>query len=125
MNEFRRPWGFDHSIYSIQRLGQHRIGMSVSRGFGSTPFSAAGRALIEIFHLAIGRAMSVPARGSNAASNQACRASLAPRAREILDCLLRGAQNKHIAEQLGISPNTVHHYPRWCFAPYGVTAAAR
>ncbi len=122
VNEFRRPWGFDHSIYSIQRLGQQRIGMSVSRGFGSTPFSPEDRALIEIFHLAVGKAMSMPAADSNRASSEACRAALPPRAREILDCLLRGAQNKDIAEQLRISPNTVHHYCKMVFRAFGVSS---
>jgi DNA-binding CsgD family transcriptional regulator len=120
VNEFRREWGFDHSIYSIQRVGQQRVGMSVNRAFGGAAFSAEDRALIEIFHLAISRAVSRPLTGKYQPFSQACRASLAPRARETLDCLLRGASNKTIGEQLGLSPNTVHHYCKQVFRAFGV-----
>ncbi len=56
------------------------------------------------------------------ALNETCRASLAPRARATLDGLLRGAANKDIAEQLCISPNTVHHYCTMVFRAFGVAS---
>lgn len=118
VNEFRRPWGFDHSIYSIQSLGERRIGMSVNRAFGGPPFSAEDQALIEIFHLAVGRFLSRPVL--DAMSNHGFRTKLTPRARQILDGLLRGETNKDIAELLGISPNTVHHYCKMVFRTFQV-----
>jgi DNA-binding CsgD family transcriptional regulator len=120
VNEFRKPWGFDHSIYSIQRLGSRRVGMSVSRAFGSQPFTAEEQALIEIFHVAIEPMMAKPPLPTANNGSGHTRASLAPRARETLDQLLRGASNKDIAAQLRISQNTVHHYCKMVFRAFGV-----
>lgn len=120
VNEFRRPWGFDHSIYSIQRLGSQRVGMSVSRPFGSRPFTAEDQALVEIFHLAIERVVARTARRTATGANEASRASLPPRARDTLDQLLQGASNRDIAGRLHISPNTVHHYCKMVFRAFGV-----
>jgi DNA-binding CsgD family transcriptional regulator len=120
LNEFRRPWGFDHSIYSIQRLGTQRVGMSVSRAFGARQFTTEDQALIEIFHLAIERVIARASPAANSSGNESVRASLPPRARDTLDQLLRGASNKDIAAQLRISPNTVHHYCKMLFRAYGV-----
>jgi DNA-binding CsgD family transcriptional regulator len=117
-NEYRRPWRFDHSIYSIHSLGAQRVGMSLNRAFGATPFSVEDEALVEIFHLAMGRILSTPA--SHAMLNHRLRSALAPRARQVLDLLLLGASNKDVAEQLGISPNTVHHYCKMVFRAFDV-----
>jgi DNA-binding CsgD family transcriptional regulator len=122
VNEFRRRWDFDHSIYSMSmhKHGGIHHAMSVNRPFGSTPFDAEDRTLIELFHLAAARVAGESLRQRRTTANQACRNSLAPRAREVLEFLLRGASNKDIAEQLRLSPNTVHTYCKQIFKAFFV-----
>lgn len=120
VNDFRRWWGFDHSIYSMQARGTAHIGMSVNRSFGSAAFEHEDQELIEILHLAFSRLAMESASSSQKLFCAARSAALPPRARETLDCLLRGASTKDIAAQLAISPNTVHHYCKMVFRAFDV-----
>jgi DNA-binding CsgD family transcriptional regulator len=120
VNEFRRRWGFDHSIYSMLSTGAMHVGMSVNRSFGGSPFETADQTLVEIFHLAVARVAAQSIPRSATLSHDARRAALAPRVSDTLDCLLRGASNKDIAEELQLSPNTVHHYTKIIFRAFGV-----
>ena len=51
-------------------------------------------------------------------------ASLAPRVRQTLDELLAGRSEKEIANQLGLSPHTVHVYVRTIYRRYRVSSRA-
>ena len=45
---------------------------------------------------------------------------LSPRAEETLDGLLAGLSEKEIADQMGLSPHTVHQYVKELHRRYGV-----
>jgi DNA-binding CsgD family transcriptional regulator len=120
LNEGRRQWGVDDCVYSLQGLGGASFGLGLNRAFGSTPFSEAERCLVEMFNVAVAgtaRECLLPWVPSELHS---LRGALPPRTRQILDHLLRGESNKDIAEQLGISPNTVHHHCKLVFRAFGV-----
>lgn len=119
-SDSRRRWGVDDCIYSLQGLGQASFGLGLNRSFGSTPFSDADCSLIEIFNVAIAEAARDSLLPRAATARELRRDSLPPRARQILDGLLRGETDKNIAEQLGISPNTVHHYCKLVFRIFDV-----
>lgn len=120
VNDARRRWGVDHCVYSLQQLGPVILGMGLNREFGGAPFRAEDRSLIEIFHLAIARMARDCTRDKPGSLDDARRARLAPRARDVLDLLLRGMSNSEIADQLRIRPNTVHHYCKTVFGAFGV-----
>jgi DNA-binding CsgD family transcriptional regulator len=120
VNDTRRRWGVDHCLYSLQHLGTSILGMGINRSFGSRPFSSRDQALIEIFHLAIAHVARFATTSTKASQNEARRNALSPRTRDTLDCLLRGASTKHIADELQLSPHTVHHYCKDIFRTFGV-----
>jgi DNA-binding CsgD family transcriptional regulator len=122
VNEFRRPWGFDHSIYSIMACGPLQIAMSVNRQFGSRPFEADDQALVEVLHIAYSRLVAESVCASGTLTNDSRRGSLSPRGREVLDALLRGNSTKDIADLLGLSPNTVRHYTKAVFRAFQVNS---
>jgi DNA-binding CsgD family transcriptional regulator len=120
VNDSKRRWGVDDCIYSLQGIGPACFGLGINRAFGSTPFSAQERVLIEVFNLAMTTVAARCLLPQAPSANEIRRAALAPRARDTLDCLLRGASRKDVAEQLRISPNTVHHYSKIVFRAFGV-----
>lgn len=120
VNDARRRWGVDDCIYSLHRIGSSSLGIGLNRSFGSTAFTVKDRALLEIFHLAIARVAADSLRSRMQSFRNSGIAMLPPRAREILDRLLLGASNKDIAEQMQISPNTVHHYCKLVFRAFEV-----
>jgi len=120
LNEFRRWWGFDHSIYSMLTHGTAHVGMSVNRSFGGGKFEPQDQDLIETFHLACARVATESLHRNVAQSNKMRRDALAPRARDTLDCLLRGASTKDVSDELGLSPNTVRHYTKAIFRAFDV-----
>jgi DNA-binding NarL/FixJ family response regulator len=50
---------------------------------------------------------------------------LSPRLRETLDCLLSGSSEKSIAEQLTLSPHTVHGYVKLIYRHFKVKSRAQ
>ena len=50
---------------------------------------------------------------------------LSPRLRETLDCLLSGSSEKSIAEQLSLSPHTVHGYVKLIYRHFKVKSRAQ
>jgi DNA-binding CsgD family transcriptional regulator len=121
-NEFRRNWGFDHSIYSMLSIGSTHTGMSVNRSFGGKAFNVEDRSLIELFHLAVAKVAKDAMSRDTTLSNDARRAELSPRTRDTLACLLRGISTKDIAEELTLSENTVRHYTKAVFRTFKVTS---
>jgi DNA-binding CsgD family transcriptional regulator len=51
-------------------------------------------------------------------------ARLSPRERDTLRLLLTGAPEKDVAERLGVSPHTAHHYVKAVYKKLGVTRRA-
>src|SRR3954462_13383503 len=50
---------------------------------------------------------------------------LSPRLRETLDCLLSGSSEKTIAQQLSLSPHTVHGYVKLIYRHFKVKSRAQ
>jgi DNA-binding NarL/FixJ family response regulator len=50
---------------------------------------------------------------------------LSPRLRETLDCLLSGSSEKSIAQQLSLSPHTVHGYVKLIYRHFKVKSRAQ
>lgn len=128
VNDHRRGWGIDHCVYSVMRAGDAHFGMSINRGFGDAPFSTEERELVQIFHLetawlARRRRARIEPPGPSPELG-ARRASLAPRVREVLDALLRGAADKEIAANLAISPHTARQYVKVVYRAFEVTSRA-
>lgn len=120
--DFRRAWGIDHCIYSIHRIGSAYVGMSVNRGFDGTPFDDEARELVRIYQVECGwlaktRAARAPAAEPTAGDRGV---ALPPRARDVLAGLLRGAPDKQIAADLGLSPHTVRQYVKVIYRNYDV-----
>lgn len=116
--DFRRAWGIDHCIYSMSHVGGRYCGMSVNRGFDASPFGPEARELVRIFHLECAWLRRAPAPPPAPSSG----ASLPPRARDVLGALLRGAADKQIAHDLGLSPHTVRQYVKLIYRSYGVSS---
>ena len=127
VSDFRKSWGIDPCVYSFHRAGRSHSGMSINRGFGAAPFTREERDLVQIFHieagwLAASRAPALVAAAAVDPALEARRASLAPRARDVLDALLTGAADKEIAVRLHISPHTVRQYVKAIYRQFEVSS---
>ena len=84
-------------------------------------FSARERALLEFFHdelgPLIGRALVSAAEPTPA--------SLSPRLRQTLACLVEGDTEKQIAVRLGVSPATLHEYVTALYRRFSVNSRAQ
>lgn len=123
LNEFRRSWRIDDCVYSCHQIGAGLYGMSLNRAFGSSPFSGEERELVRVFHQE--SAWLVRTRPRAPQPPPALlerRAALAPRPREVLDGLLRGAADKEIAADLGLSSHTVRQYVKTIFRAFDVSS---
>lgn len=149
-NDHRTLWGIDHCVYSVHRVGRGGIGMSINRGIGGAPFSAEESALIELFHheqarlarehqltMELRRAgtterpppprlppssIAKPNAPPPATAMMSRRAELSPRARDVLEGLLRGAADKEIASALGLSPHTVRQHVKAVYRCFEVSS---
>lgn len=125
LNDFRRGWRIDDCIYSSHRIGAAHYGMSLNRAFGAAPFTGEDRQLVRVFHQE--SAWLVRSRRRAPAPPPALverRAALAPRPRDVLDRLLRGAADKEIAADLGLSPHTVRQYVKTIYRAFDVSSRA-
>src|SRR5262249_16877355 len=111
VNEQRRAWEFDESIYcNFQLLDERRGAICFGRSWRSRPFSEADRTIVEIFVEQCAKLLLVPEL-----------VRLSPRERQVLALLLDGAAPKQIATALGLSINTVNQYIRCIYRAYDVT----
>jgi len=113
-----RPFGFDDYLYSFRALGNGRLaGIALRRAFGDRPFSAEDRNLLDLMYEQMIRLQSEqPERIPGP--------RLTPRARQVLDLLLRGASEKEAAYELNLSQHTVHTHVKSIHSAYGVSSRA-
>jgi DNA-binding CsgD family transcriptional regulator len=86
-------------INAIDQLGLHR-------GGDAPRFTPADHRLIRLFHAELGRFWRADVLHRTRDPNRV----LAPRLRQTLDLLVDGLSEKEIANELSISPHTVHNY---------------
>jgi DNA-binding CsgD family transcriptional regulator len=113
-NLLHRVCGFDDHVYSLRLLPGARVsGLALRRAAGERPYAEEDRCLLELFHEQVARLQ--PAR-------EAFSPHLSPREREVLQRLLRGASEKAVASEMGLSQHTVHSYAKSIYAAYGVSS---
>jgi DNA-binding NarL/FixJ family response regulator len=86
-------------VNAIDQLGLHR-------GGDAPRFTPADHRLIRLFHAELGRFWRADVLNRTRDPNRA----LAPRLRQTLELLVDGLSEKEIANDLHISPHTVHNY---------------
>jgi DNA-binding CsgD family transcriptional regulator len=100
--------------FRAQPSGQPELLLAYRRSAG---FTAIQRNLLHLIHAeSLLQIMST--------SRPAPDVELSPRERETLAILMTGAPEKQIADRLGISPHTVHHYIKVVYRKLGVTSRA-
>lgn len=107
VQELRRAAGIDHCLLGGCRLGDVMPAFTLNRPWGERAFDARDRRIMEIVFAAAVPYMFTP-RG------------LPPRLARVLEHLCRGASEKQIAGELGLSTHTVHGYVRELHGRFGV-----
>ena len=106
-------------MYGLARAGRP-AGYSflvLIRAAGEADFVPRARAIVGELHAQFAPLIEGPLAGNNEPSP----GGLAPRARQVLRCLLEGDGDKQIAARLGLSRHTVNFYVRRIFAHFHVT----
>lgn len=119
-NEFHRISGLDEYVLSFWTDPMNREGItdviSLHRPIGDRAFRRREVRLVELLHAEIG-----PMIGRQLSSAAAPSPSdLAPRVRQVLDCLLEGDSEKQIAQRLQLSRSTVHQYVGMIYRRFAV-----
>lgn len=113
------PTGGDAKMYSMSPM--HRAGFKsmlvLVRPAGEPDFAPRARAIVAELHSQIAPLIEAPLAGYQEPSPD----DLAPRARQVLRCLLEGEGDKQVAARLGLSRHTVNFYVRQIFVHFGVS----
>ena len=114
--EHYRTSGLDDAVFSARQIRPGWVSrVSVVRARGERPFSEEERNAVGFFHEQLEQLEQRTAarRGEP---------RLTPRERDVLGALLRGASEKQVAAELGISPQTVHGRVKSIYLAYGVAS---
>lgn len=112
--------GYDDCILSARKIAPAVVcGFGMLRGRDDPPFTEEDRDLVQLMSLEFDR-LTTPAMTETKTPVE-----LAPRVRETLEALLAGAQDKEIAEQLGISHHTVRQYVKVLYRTFEVTSRSQ
>jgi len=121
--EFCKAVGIEETAYSFHRIAdnpQAHSGILANRATGEKPFSARDTAILaevqQSFAPLVGRSLARFAEPSPA--------TLPPRVREVLRCMLEGDGDKQIAARLNIRPHTVNQYVKAIHKHFGVSSRA-
>src|SRR5262245_31372637 len=119
VNDYARPAHMDDMALSMHRPASgpsHQL--NVSRVWGEPPFTSRERRLLHLCHADI-----APLHGTRLATGAAPSvASLPPRLRQVLRCLLEGDGEKQAAIRLGIRLQTVHVHVKRLHRHFGVSS---
>lgn len=88
------------------------------RAIGEPDFAPRARTIVAELHSQVAALVEGPLAGYREPSPD----GLAPRARQVLRCLLEGDGDKQVAARLGLSRHTVNFYVRQVFAHFGVAS---
>ena len=117
-----REVGVDNQIWCFQLLpgsqADESSGVILQRAVAEPDFSLRDRALVEAAH----RAFNSLIGGPLARFAEPSPATLAPRVRQVLQCLLEGDGDKQIAARLGLTRNTVNQYVKVIYGHFGVVS---
>jgi DNA-binding CsgD family transcriptional regulator len=97
VQEQRRLAGVNHFVLAAWQRGERAQAMSLHRPWGDRDFSDHDRLLVETIYRVAAPLLAAPA-------------GFSPRQRAVLDGLCRGLSEKQIADELKLSPHTVHDY---------------
>jgi DNA-binding CsgD family transcriptional regulator len=98
------------SLYHVRSTGQWEA-LAFFRHPGRRAFSETEVEIVRVFHEEIGRLWDRRADAT---------AGLPPRMQQTLQGLLAGRSEKEVADQMAISPHTVHDYVKALHAKFGV-----
>ena len=116
-NEFMRPAHLDDAITMRHRTDDQIRHLVLQRADHDRPFEKRDVRKLRLLGIELGRAF-----GKSLASSGPSIMDLAPRLRQVLLCLLRGASEKQVALRLGISRHTVHDYVKSLHQRFGVSS---
>lgn len=121
--EVYRTIGVRHNLWCFRFVpgrADETHGQIITRAAGRPDFTGREKAVVAEAYAALtpllGRALARFAEPSPGA--------LAPRARDVLRCLLEGDSDKQVAARLGISRHTVNQYTKVIFDHFGVSTRA-
>jgi DNA-binding CsgD family transcriptional regulator len=119
---FRMPLNCDDLVVSVRSVDiPNRVEMiDIDRPLGAEPFGEREKALLKFLHDEIAPLVGVRL----ATEKHLCRDGLSRRLNESLSLLLQGRSEKEIAEQLKLSPSTVHRYVAKLYAHFQVKSRA-
>ncbi len=114
-NEVRRGIGIDDCIATKITLGAggQVLTFCLHRALGDIPFTPRQWQLVDLFHSEMHRLLDVPLPN--------LQAQLAPRLRQVLECLRSGDGAKQIAWKLGLSIHTVRGYIKEIYQQFNVS----
>src|SRR5215813_5183901 len=116
--DYYGPCGFDDYVKTMRPLGNGRVAtMSLNRAAGDRPFTEEDRNLLAVFQEEWLRLRTAQEKESDGPR-------ISRRQREVLDALLRGASEKEVAWELGISQQTVHTHVKSIYLAYGTRSRA-
>jgi DNA-binding CsgD family transcriptional regulator len=118
-HEHWRPGGVDHYVVAV---GQATTGaattlFNLSRSVGRPRFTRREVRLVRLVHEELGQMI-----GGRLAVSPDPSASLPPRLRQTLSCLLDGDSEKQAAIRLGLSRHTVHQYVKELYRHFDVAS---
>lgn len=117
--QYRLNRGLDHFLYSIYPLSpEHCSAIGFFRRIGGEPFTDLQRRLC---HIVFSNVRWLHEASFPEHEGRAC-ATLTPRLRTVLVCLLDGRQKDEIARMLHISTNTVKTHIRSIYRHFGVSS---
>jgi DNA-binding CsgD family transcriptional regulator len=119
-NEVRRAAGIDDCIASKIVLGPGGQVQTVClhRAVGDAPFTARQWELVDLFHSEMYPLIDAPHVGPSTY------ATLPPRLRQVLHCLLAGDSAKDAARKLGLSVHTARDYVKDSYRHFNVSSRA-
>src|SRR5262249_44250777 len=119
-NEYRKPAGADHCLYTLFALptaGRYSL-IGLHRPVCAQEFGARERRLLHLFHTELGRLVGTVLADTSPAEG------LSPRLRQVLACLLEGDGEKQVAARLRLSGPTVHQYVTALYRHFDVCSRA-
>jgi DNA-binding CsgD family transcriptional regulator len=116
---FMRPAGVDHGLYAAIRVNDSECDvMGCWREIKDRPFDEEDKAEVELLFYEFAHLWRRRTR------DEAWPGPLSPRFRRTFDLLLTGLSEKQIADQLGLTPGSLHQYVTMLYKKLGTSSRA-